>query len=176
MIRTIFVAGVYGVGKDYLCNKISNFSGIKNFSASQLISNINNENYVKNKSVKNIDDNQSILIREVSRLLKECKSIILTGHMCILNANMEIEELPSSVFNGLEITNMVLLKNDSDTIKQNLMKRDNKNYSLKLIEDFQKAEEEAFLITAQNIGAKSKIIDLMYDNSDVIRFQIFLEE
>ena len=107
---------------------------------------------------------------------KDCKSIILTGHMCILNANMEIEELPSSVFNGLEITHMVLLKNEPDTIKQNLMKRDNKNYSLKLIEDFQKAEEEAFLITVQNIGAKSKIIDLVYDNSDVARFQKFLEE
>lgn len=78
MIKTIFVAGVYGVGKDYLCNKISNFSGIKKFSASQLISNINNENYVNNKSIKNIDENQAILTGEVSNLLKVCKSIILT--------------------------------------------------------------------------------------------------
>ena len=61
MIKTIFVARVYGVGKDYLCNKISNFSGIKKFSASQLISNINNENYVKNKSVKNIGSKSKII-------------------------------------------------------------------------------------------------------------------
>ena len=60
-IKTIFVAGVYGVDKEYLCNKISNFYGIKKFSASQLISNINNENYVKNKSVKNIGSKSKII-------------------------------------------------------------------------------------------------------------------
>ena len=41
MNKTIFVAGVYGVGKDYLCDIISEMTGIKKFSASQLISNIN---------------------------------------------------------------------------------------------------------------------------------------
>lgn len=74
MNKTIFVAGVYGVGKDYLCNKISEITRVKKFSASQLISNINKENYERNKDVKNKAKNQIILIKEV---YKYCRNIIL---------------------------------------------------------------------------------------------------
>lgn len=175
MNKTIFVAGVYGVGKDYLCDIISEMTGIKKFSASQLISNINKENYEGNKDVIDKNKNQTILREEVHKLLQKYNTIFLTGHMCILNKNMSIEELPQEVYGDLEITGMVLLKNKPDVIVQNLMKRDKKEYNVKLIDEFQRKEEELFIKTAKIIKAKSLIIDLLYDNSDLERFQKFLE-
>lgn len=175
MNKTIFVAGVYGVGKDYLCNKISEIIGVKKFSASQLISNINKENYERNKDVKNKAKNQIILIKEVHKLLQKYNTIILTGHMCILNKNMSIEELPQEVYDDLEITSMILLKNKTDVIIQNLMRRDKKVYNEILIDEFQRKEEELFAETAKTIKAKSLILDLLYNNSDIERFQKFLE-
>lgn len=147
--KTIFVAGVYGVGKDYLCDRISIIMGIKKFSASKLISNINKENYEGNKDVKDKNKNQIILREEVYKLLQKNNTIILTGHMCILNKNMSIEELPQDVYDNLEITSMVLLKNKPDAIVQNLMKRDKKVYNVKLIDEFQRREEELFIKTAK---------------------------
>lgn len=175
MNRTIFVAGVYGVGKDYLCDKISETTKIKKFSASQLISNINNENYVENKVVKDKNRNQDILIKEVHELLQKHNTIILSGHMCILNKNMKIEALPQDVYGNLEITSMALLKNKPDVIVQNLMRRDKKKYNNELINEFQKKEEELFIKIVQEINVKSVIIDLLYNNSDLERFQKFLE-
>ena len=175
MNKTIFVAGVYGVGKDYLCDKIFEMIGIKKFSASQLISNINKENYEKNKDVKDKNKNQIILREEVYKLLQKYNTIILTGHMCILNKNMSIEVLPQDVYDNLEITSMVLLKNKPNVIVQNLMKRDGKVYNEKLMDEFQRKEEELFIKTAKAIHAKILIIDLLYDNSDLERFQKFLE-
>lgn len=175
MNKTIFVAGVYGVGKDYLCDKISETTKIKKFSASQLISNINKEDYIKNKVVKDKNINQKILIEEVQELLQKHNTIILTGHMCILNKNMKIELLPQDVYGNLGITSMVLLKNNPDVIVQNLMRRDKKEYNIKLIDEFQKKEEELFIKIVQEIDVKSIIIDLSYNNSDLERFQKFLE-
>lgn len=175
MEKTIFVAGVYGVGKDYLCDKVSGIIGIKKFSASQLISNINKEDYVEHKEVKDKNKNQTILMKEVLDLLQEYNTIILTGHMCILNKNMSIEELPQEVYDNLEITSMILLKNKTDVIIQNLMRRDKKVYNEILIDEFQRKEEELFVETAKTIKAKSLIIDLLYDNSDLERFKEFLE-
>ena len=175
MNKTIFVAGVYGVGKDHLCNKISEITGVKKFSASQLISNINKENYEGNKDVIDKNKNQTILREEVHKLLQQYNTIVLTGHMCILNKNMSIEELPQDVYDKLEIASMILLKNKPDVIVQNLMKRDKKEYNIKLIDEFQRKEEELFAETAKTIKAKSLILDLLYNNSDIERFQKFLE-
>ena len=175
MNKTIFVAGVYGVGKDYLCDTISETTGIKKFSASQLISNINKENYAENKDVKDKKMNQVILREEVHKLLQRYKTIILTGHMCILDKHMNIEVLPQDVYANLEITSMVLLKNKPNIIVQNLIKRDGKEYNEELIDKFQRKEEELFIKVAKDIKAKSLIIDLLYDDSDLERFQKFLE-
>lgn len=63
---TIFVAGSYGVGKSTLCNALSNTLTIPAYSASDLISNVNGEQYGANKAVKNKDANQDIRNTKVS--------------------------------------------------------------------------------------------------------------
>lgn len=71
MNSVIFVAGVYGVGKSTLCNKLSSVTGIPAFSAGDLISDINGETYEKNKVVKDAKSNQDILISAVDAKLEK---------------------------------------------------------------------------------------------------------
>lgn len=49
---TIFIAGSYGVGKSTLCDNLSRVSGVPAYSAGDLISCINGEQYGANKVVQ----------------------------------------------------------------------------------------------------------------------------
>ena len=176
MIKTIFIAGIYGVGKDYLCDIVSKKLKIQKYSASQLISAKNKEDYSVNKDVRNLDDNQKILVEEVRELINKFGKIMLTGHMCILNKNLDIEILPDEGFQSLGITHMILLKNNPEIIKANLFKRDNKIYDIDLINRFQQKEEELFANIVETINCKSIIINLQYNSEDESKFVKFLED
>ena len=58
----IFVAGIYGVGKSTLCERLSISIGIPCYSAGDLISAINGEIYGRNKSYHNIADQDHLII------------------------------------------------------------------------------------------------------------------
>ena len=64
---TIFVAGSYGVGKSTLCDKLSKALGLPAYSAGDLISSINGEQYGANKAVQNKEANQDLLAIEVRK-------------------------------------------------------------------------------------------------------------
>lgn len=53
----VFVAGIYGVGKSTLCEKLGHSIGIPCFSAGDLISALNGETYGRNKAVVNKERN-----------------------------------------------------------------------------------------------------------------------
>ena len=82
---TILIAGSYGVGKSTLCAALSMASLIPTFSAGDLISNVNGEQYGANKVVKNKEENQDILAVEVNRILAHYDTILLAGHFCIFD-------------------------------------------------------------------------------------------
>ena len=50
----IFFAGIYGVGKSTLSSKLSETMSLPEYSASELISMSNNEQYGKNKFVSDV--------------------------------------------------------------------------------------------------------------------------
>lgn len=67
----IFVAGIYGVGKSTLCERLSISIGIPCYSAGDLISAINGEIYGRNKTVVNKEKNQDILVTAVNERLQK---------------------------------------------------------------------------------------------------------
>ena len=73
---TIFIAGVYGVGKSTLVQKLASRINTPCFSSSTIISAVNGEQYGRNKAVKDKYKNQEILVARVSELLKELEQII----------------------------------------------------------------------------------------------------
>ena len=64
----LFAAGVYGVGKSTLCAELSRVLSLPAFSAGDLISAVNGEQYGANKVVSDKNANQDILIEAVNRM------------------------------------------------------------------------------------------------------------
>lgn len=126
---TIFIAGIYGVGKSTICIKLFEQTNIPYFSAGDLISEINGEKYGANKSVNDKDDNQIILAKKVHELNEKHGKIILAGHFCIFNKTNNIEILPESVYFNLNISQIILLEADATIVENHLNIRDNKSYS-----------------------------------------------
>lgn len=147
-MSTIFLAGIYGVGKSTLADKLSATTGLPCFSAGDLISKVNGEKYGANKFVSDKDKNQDILANCVSEILRTTKSIILAGHFCIVNKQGDVERLPNQVFTKLHISKIILLEADPSIIMENLSGRDGKSYSLELLKKLLFQEHEC----AQNIS------------------------
>ena len=164
---TIFVAGIYGVGKSTLCDKLSTILKIPNFSAGDLISAVNDENYGANKVVKDKEENQNILVSQVKQLLKVTPSIILAGHFCIFDVNGNVDVLPSNVFYDLEIETMILLEASTSQIIKNLSERDKKEYSEKQISFLQKTESKKAHESAASINCNLYVHHMFFDETDV---------
>ena len=128
---TIFIAGVYGTGKSTMCSTLSKRLLIPAFSAGDLISAINGEQYGANKAVSDKNNNQILLAERVRQLTQENQKIILAGHFCIFSADNDVEVLPESVYPALNISRIILLEADIQTIISNLRRRDGKNYRLR---------------------------------------------
>lgn len=126
---TIFVAGVYGVGKSTLCKALSLILNVPAYSAGDLISQVNGEKYGVNKAVKNKFYNQEILVNEINKRLEEYPTILVAGHFCIFDKKNRIDKLPKNVFRKMQIEQILLLEADKDRIIYNLNKRDGKKYS-----------------------------------------------
>ena len=56
-----FFGGIHGVGKTFLCKRLSSQLSIKHFSAGELI----NQGIQKNKEVKSINSNQNVIINSM---------------------------------------------------------------------------------------------------------------
>ena len=134
-MEIIFVAGIHDVGKTYYCNSLND--GIKNYSASDLI---NNYKKIKGKIVIDVEENQNHLLNALLEL--NDKKIYLDGHFCLLGEENKIKKIPLNVFKETNITKIILLYSEPISICERLKKRDNKDYSVELIEQFQNKEVE----------------------------------
>ena len=163
---TFFFAGIYGVGKSTLIEKVSNMTGVRAYSAGDLISEKNGELYGANKAVSDKDYNQRILIQRVAELLESNEKILLAGHFCIINKLGEIEELPSYVFNEISIEKIILLEAPVETIIAHLKMRDDKFYSQELIQAMLASEQEAAQNASVRLGVPLVKYVMQYSEAD----------
>lgn len=163
----IFVAGCYGVGKSTLCSALSKALAIPAYSAGDLISNVNGEQYGANKAVKDKDANQDILILEVEKKLEQYPPILLAGHFCIFDNLNCVEKLPHSVFEKMSIEQILLLEADPVRISTNLSIRDEKKYELRHIELLLKEERQAAEEVSRKCSCRLHIHQMAFDESDL---------
>ncbi len=166
---TIFVAGIYGVGKSTLCDSLSTKTGIPQYSAGDLISQVNGETYGINKVVKNKIKNQDILTERVAEILNKTERIILAGHFCIVNKSGGIDNLPSSVFENLQIIRIILLESEIESIITNLGNRDGKLYTTALIAQLLQRERRGAEETVKRLKVPLHIYQMQYTPLDAER-------
>lgn len=173
---TIFFAGVYGVGKSTICMKLSVACNITAYSASDLISDVNEEHYGKSKFVSNLDNNQAILRKRVEEILESEQTIILSGHFCILDKDNRIISIPDEIFHGLGISKIILLEADVNVIQINLSSRDGVLYSNdKLYELIEKERAKATLF-ADELKVPLLIYKMNYTEGDIKHIRDFINK
>lgn len=166
MNSVIFVAGVYGVGKSTLCNKLSSATGIPAFSAGDLISDINGETYGRNKVVKDAKNNQDILISAVDAKLEECPHFLLAGHFCIVDKDNEVELLPEYVFSKLHLSQIILLEANVLRIAENINGRDHRTYPAQTLEWLIACERSQAQRVAKELKIPLTIHNMQFNYSD----------
>lgn len=164
---TIFIAGSYGVGKSTLCRALSKALTIPAYSAGDLISNVNGEQYGANKVVSDKNANQNILAMEVKKKLEQHSTILLAGHFCIFDKLNCVEKLPNSVFEKISIEQILLLEADPVRILTNLSIRDKKQYELSQIGLLLKEERRAAKEISRKYSFSLHIHHMAFDGADL---------
>lgn len=147
----VFIGGIHGVGKGYLCDHIiSTFPEIEHLSSSEILK----WDGGNNKKVKNVKDNQDKLVVKLSKIIKAEKRYILDGHFCLLKINETIEKVPFKTFEEINPKIIIIVTAKNDIIKKRLDQRDRKDYNIKLLDKFQKQEIAYAKEVATQLGIK----------------------
>lgn len=148
--KIIFIGGIHGVGKGYLCKNISSKYQIKHFSASDIIkwSEISN---VRKKTVKDFDYTQQRLLKGLKKTIKEEKHYILDGHYCLLNSNNEPERINIKTFQLINPKILAVVIEDIEIIAERLSNRDNSKYTFELLKNMQEMEIEYALFLSKEL-------------------------
>lgn len=157
--KIVFVAGVHGVGKGTLCKKIMSFSEVEHVTASDLIRQRKELN--KRKGVEGLLDNQELLLQSLSELSFVNKTLLLDGHFCLFNSNMEIFNIPIELYKTINISNILLITSKPETIYERILSRDKGDSGLELqhISSLQKAEIEHATLISSALNIPLMIVD-----------------
>ncbi|MDU9024221.1 ATP-binding protein [Pseudomonas corrugata] len=148
----IFVAGVHGVGKTHLCQTLASKTGLRHASASQLIKEERKvETWRGDKVVTEIGDNQDALNIAVDRIRREASALILDGHFVLKGPGGSLEEVPTTTFERLRLSAIILIENTPQLIAERLLQRDSNN-TIGGLEDFIRSERRAAINSSINLG------------------------
>ncbi len=172
MSRRIILSGVHGVGKGhFIKNKLANVSNLTVISASGIIAQYHDAEDAGNKRVNDVEGNQNLLLETLKDFFDIHKeTVLMDGHLVILDANDNIKKIPTSFFEKGMFDTIILLQDEARLIYDRLYARDGTHkLDINLIEQIQKKEEEyAMELERQGIkiyhltpfSEESKYIDL----------------
>lgn len=167
----IFVGGIHGVGKTTLCSKIINRTGLKHFSASELIKKVKHDDVCKKrKLVPDINENQNYLSIALNEYMNEDLTYLLDGHFCLLNNEGAITRIPFSTFQDVSPSCIVTVSDSVDNIISRLSKRDSETYDDKYISLFQKEEIEYSKYIAKSLRVPFYEFEMKGDIDSLVFF------
>jgi adenylate kinase len=141
-LMVVFVAGVHGVGKTYLCERFAAETGIIHSSASSLIEGeLKSANWKSNKLVSDIESNQIALKKAVNRLNANNSKLLIDGHFVLRDSTGILVNITEDIFKDLALSAIVLIECPSKTVSERLLTRD-KNTSTGDISEFLEAEKK----------------------------------
>lgn len=152
--KVIFVSGVHGVGKTSMCENYQTNEMFTCQSAGNLIRAAKaKSNIAKNKDVKNIDDNQQLLIKAVSNIKNSGKLLLLDGHFAIWNSEHLPTAIETKVFIDLGIDSIITIHDEPHLIAERIRTRDeSSSITESEIDALQKIEIEQANKIANTLG------------------------
>jgi len=140
IVKTIFLGGIHGVGKSFVCSNYLKDLQIKVYSASNLIRRYSSNIVDVNKKVDNISSNQTCLIDAIREIPKTYNVIILDGHFCLLDNQSNIVRISEEVLCSLNMVSIIVLYEDITLIRERLKQRDKYDFSIDLLHNIQEEE------------------------------------
>ncbi|HEY0735701.1 MAG TPA: ATP-binding protein [Herpetosiphonaceae bacterium] len=140
MHHIIFVGGIHGVGKTQFCKTITEHVHIDHASASDLIRQAGKLLSTTEKQVEKVAENQDLLIYALSQYVSDFQVLLLDGHFCLLDKQLNIQLIPLATFQHIAPKAVVVVTDKPEIIVERLLKRDGKSYALDLIKRFQENE------------------------------------
>lgn len=120
----IFIAGIHGVGKTFLCQSLAAETGLRHASASQIIrEERSSQSWGTDKLVADISGNQRALAVGVQRILQSEPTLILDGHF-VLKTSTGLEDVSLDTFESLGLSAIILIETDAQVVAQRLAQRD----------------------------------------------------
>ena len=156
--RTVFIGGVHGVGKTYFCKNLVCRFDVAHITASELIG-----RYVKHqvdKTVLDVEKNQLILAQELARYETSCRTVLLDGHFCLLNATSSIQDVPLETFEAISPCAIILLIDSPEAIAERLSNRDNLMHSIELIAELQAQERARASLISKSLKIPISVIEV----------------
>lgn len=155
----VFVAGVHGVGKTYLCERAIASQGFVHASASKLIKEqLALPEWNANKLVSDIDGNQRALIAAIQRYTEAKTPILLDGHFLLRDSSGELTEIKTDVFTSLNLSGVILLEKDAQTIRQQIASRDGHDQSLESLKAAMEVERSRAEVVCKELGLPLNVL------------------
>ena len=149
----IFVAGVHGVGKTSLCEKLASKIGIQHKSAGQIIREVDPTALSgATKAVSDIDRTQELLLEGVDRIRRERNNLLLDGHFALVNGLGRIDAIAHDVFEALAINGIILFHASPRQIYERLSARDANPLPFDMLEELQAVEVAAAESIAKSLA------------------------
>lgn len=154
-MKSILFSGVHGVGKGFFLKKVyKEIEQYNIYSASALIEKYQPSTDAGYKKVSNVKNNQDVLITAIKEAqLKDDKSFILDGHLCIFNSQGRVVRIPENFFYETKIEGIILLQDHPNVIFNRINERDANEISVQSIEQMQDEEQRY----AEELKEKYKI-------------------
>ncbi|WP_141604481.1 ATP-binding protein [Terrilactibacillus laevilacticus] len=166
----IFLAGIHGVGKSTLAAKLENELNLKSLSISNLIRNAGKNLDSANKRTGDISQNQELWKMELKNLKITEEILLLDGHFCLLDINKNITPLPFTTFAGTDMSKVILMQKNTQTIREQLLKRDNIEYSVDILQKLQENETYQAIKYSEENNIKLFIFNESTDFPELIDF------
>ena len=155
----IFVAGIHGVGKSYLCSRLPAGSGLLHTSASNLIKEeLALPGWNPDKRVADVDMNQLALAKAVARNNANGIALLLDGHFVLLNTSGEFVMLGAAVFKPLNLSAVLLIEADPKIVEIRIQNRDDQRRDSEWLATFMLKERAQAESVCRELGVPMRIL------------------
>ena len=166
MQKTVFVAGVSGVGKTTFVRSLSGIVDFQHLTASEIIK--DQKRYfgaqaVSSEELRNADigDNQRMLIDGFHRLKSPSKKLIIIDGHTIIESPAGLVEIEVPVFMGLGVDQFIFLMEQPQEImkrRQQDLRRTRPAIEVSKIEELQKKSREVTEKISKKLGVPTSVV------------------
>jgi adenylate kinase len=159
-VKTVFLAGIHGVGKGFLGAPVAASLGIAHNTASQLIREEKGRaTWGAGKHAAELDDNQQALVTAIERKQAQGKDLLVDGHFVLRNIDGDMICLSKDIFEKMHLCGVIVLTDEAEIIARRLEIRDGIANSVESISELAALEKMHAHHVCNSLGIKIIVIE-----------------